>query len=106
VDSRADGRLAVDDRSQSPALLAALGAGVIILARLRAHFDDPLFIRDGQSMNPTPKALEIAEPLRDMLIAADTLHTSTSSSFDPRTSDRVFKLLTADVGMACFFPHS
>ena len=27
-----------------------------ILARLRAHFGDPLFVRNGQAMNPTAKA--------------------------------------------------
>jgi DNA-binding transcriptional LysR family regulator len=74
-----------------------------VLARLRTHFGDPLFVRNGQTMHPTPKALEIAEPLRCLLLAADTLRKPTPS-FDPRTSDRVFKLLTSDVGMACFFP--
>ncbi len=74
-----------------------------VLARLRTHFGDPLFVRNGQAMHPTPKALEIAEPLRGLLLAADTLSKPTPS-FDPRTSDRVFKLVTSDVGMACFFP--
>ncbi len=74
-----------------------------VLARLRTHFSDPLFVRNGQAMHPTAKALEIVEPLRGLLIAADRLRKPTPS-FDPRTSDRVFKLLTADVGMACFFP--
>jgi DNA-binding transcriptional LysR family regulator len=75
-----------------------------ILARLRTHFDDPLFVRNGQAMHPTPKALGLAEPLRGLLLAADTLAQSTQR-FDPRTSDRVFKILTTDVGMALFFPE-
>jgi DNA-binding transcriptional LysR family regulator len=54
-------------------------------------------------MHPTPKALEMAEPLRGLLLAADTLAQPTKR-FDPHTSDRVFKILTADVGMALFFP--
>src|SRR6266849_153379 len=74
-----------------------------VLARLRTHFGDPLFVRNGQAVHPTAKALEIAEPLRRLLLAADTLR-KPSPSFDPRTSDRVFKLLMADVGMACFLP--
>jgi len=74
-----------------------------ILARLRVHFGDPLFIRDGQAMHPTPKALEIAEPVHSLLLAVDTLRKPTPP-FDPRTSSRVFKLLTSDVGMSCFFP--
>jgi DNA-binding transcriptional LysR family regulator len=74
-----------------------------VIARLRAHFGDPLFVRNGQAMHPTPKAIEITEPLRGLLLAADTLRKPTPS-FDPRTSCRVFKLLTSDVGMASFFP--
>ena len=74
-----------------------------VLARLRIHFGDPLFIRTGQTMAPTPRALEIAAPLRNLLVAADTLRTPTPS-FDPRTSDRMFKVLTTDVGSARFLP--
>src|SRR5262245_37777634 len=74
-----------------------------ILARLRTHFGDPLFIRNGQAMNPTPKALEIALPLRSLLSAADALCTPTPS-FDPRTSDRTFKVLTADAGFVLHLP--
>src|SRR5262249_44167302 len=74
-----------------------------VLGRLRAHFNDPLFVRNGQAMHPTSKALEIAGPLQALLVAADTLRTPTPT-FDPLTSDRVFKLLMADVGMTCFLP--
>ena len=34
------------------------------LARLRRYFDDPLFVRVSHSMEPTPKALSLAEPVR------------------------------------------
>ena len=74
-----------------------------VLARLRTHFGDPLFIRTGQTMAPTPKALEMAVPLRSLLYAAETLGTPTPS-FDPSTSDRMFKVLTTDVGSARFLP--
>ena len=74
-----------------------------VLARLRAHFGDPLFVRNGQAMNPTAKALEIAAPLRSLLVAADTLCAPTPP-FDPRTSDRMFKVLTADTGSALLLP--
>ena len=74
-----------------------------VLARLRIHFGDPLFVRNGQAMTPTPKALEIAAPIRSLLIAADTLCTPTPS-FNPRTSDRMFKILTVDVGSVVLLP--
>jgi hypothetical protein len=41
-----------------------------ILARLRSHFGDALFVRVGLSMHPTPLALEIAKPLQDLLLVS------------------------------------
>ncbi|MFZ5734588.1 MAG: LysR substrate-binding domain-containing protein [Pseudomonadota bacterium] len=74
-----------------------------VLARLRAHFGDPLFVRNGQAMNPTAKALELAAPLHSLLTAADTL-CSPTPPFDPRTSDRMFRVLMADTGFALMLP--
>jgi Bacterial regulatory helix-turn-helix protein, lysR family len=74
-----------------------------VLARLRGYFADPLFIRDGNAMRPTPRALEIAGPLHGLLVASDGLRMS-EQSFDTRNSDRVFKLLVTDVGMIVFLP--
>jgi DNA-binding transcriptional LysR family regulator len=74
-----------------------------VLARLRGQFGDPLFIRDGNAMRPTPRALEIAAPLHGLLAASDGLRTS-EAPFDPCNSDRVFKLLVTDVGMIIFLP--
>jgi DNA-binding transcriptional LysR family regulator len=44
-----------------------------VLARLRGYFADPLFIRDGNAMRPTPRALEIAGPLHGLLVASSIL---------------------------------
>jgi DNA-binding transcriptional LysR family regulator len=73
------------------------------LARLRGQFGDPLFVRNGNAMHPTSRALEIAGPVRDLLIASDSLYSS-APSFDPATSSREFKLLLTDVGMIVFLP--
>ena len=35
-----------------------------MLRHLRAQFSDPLFVRNGQAMQPTAKALDIADRLR------------------------------------------
>jgi len=75
-----------------------------VLARLRIHFRDPLFIRSGQAMNPTPKAMEISVPIHSLLVTANMLRTP-MPSFDPRTSDRMFKVLTADTGFALILPR-
>jgi len=74
-----------------------------MLARLRAHFGDPLFVRVGLSMQPTPRALELNEPLRGLLAVSDELKAATSS-FDPTTSTREFKVLVSEVGMIHFVP--
>src|SRR5262249_51989405 len=79
-----------------------------VLARLRTYFGDPLVIRngnarDGHAMQLTPRAAEMADPLRNLLIASDGLCAS-APSFNPRTSDRVFKVLVSDVGTILFLP--
>lgn len=72
-----------------------------MLRRLRAQFADPLFVRNGQTMQPTAKALDIADRLRALLAAADGLR-SAATEFDPASSDRLFSLLLTDVGMIMF----
>lgn len=74
------------------------------LARLRAQFQDPLLVRDGQAMRPTPRALEIAAPLRALLLAADGIRRPARSPFDPAASERTFRVLLSDVGMLWFLP--
>src|SRR6195256_3249534 len=63
-----------------------------MLRHLRAQFSDPLFVRNGQTMQPTAKALDIADRLRVLLAAADGLR-SAASGFDPTASKRRFSLL-------------
>jgi DNA-binding transcriptional LysR family regulator len=74
-----------------------------VLRRLRAQFSDPLFVRDGPAMQPTAKALDLAERLRAVLAAADGLR-SAATAFEPARSDRLFSLLLTDVGMIRFLP--
>ncbi len=73
------------------------------LRRLRAQFSDPLFVRNGQAMQPTARALDIAGQLRVLLDAADGLRTA-AAAFDPAHSRRLFSLLLTDVGMIRFLP--
>jgi DNA-binding transcriptional LysR family regulator len=69
-----------------------------ILRRLRTHFGDPLLVRVGHSMRPTPKAEQLLEPLRGLIAASDQLRASTRD-FDPSSSDREFSILVTEVGM-------
>ena len=73
------------------------------LKHLRAQFSDPLFVRNGHAMQPTARALGMADQLRVLLDAADGLRAS-GAAFDPSHSDRLFSLLLTDVGMIRFLP--
>jgi DNA-binding transcriptional LysR family regulator len=75
-----------------------------VLARLRGQFGDPLLVRDGHLMRPTPRATEIIAPLRALLQAADGIRRPLRAPFDPATSERRFRLLLSDVGMILFAP--
>jgi len=74
------------------------------LARLRAHFGDPLLVRSGNEMRPTPRAIEIEGALQTLLASADDLSNS-KSTFDPATTTRTFRILVSDVGMVVFLPE-
>jgi DNA-binding transcriptional LysR family regulator len=62
-----------------------------LLARLRALFDDELFVRTPAGMKPTARAMQLAAPiseaLRHVRVALDQ-----DDSFDPRRSDRRFTI--------------
>lgn len=73
------------------------------LARLRDLFDDPLLIRSGRGMVPTSRAQEIFAELRpamDVISAA----VSRAKSFDPATSNNVFRLGLSDDAEFGLFP--
>lgn len=73
------------------------------LARLRQHFDDPLFVRTQHSMEPTPNALEIADSVKEIL---DLYHSQLSLKphFDPATSKRSFSIAASEIGHLVLFP--
>ncbi|HWM47973.1 MAG TPA: LysR family transcriptional regulator [Xanthobacteraceae bacterium] len=71
-----------------PAVSAALN-------RLRAIFADELFIRTAGNMLPTPRALELADPIGDALRRIEQAVGSTVR-FDPATERRDFALLGID----------
>jgi DNA-binding transcriptional LysR family regulator len=79
-----------------PALSAALN-------RLRALFGDPLFVRSSRGMQPTPRARQVAQPLRSIIetIQAEVLQ---HSRFDPSTAQRVVTINMSDVGELVFLP--
>jgi DNA-binding transcriptional LysR family regulator len=74
-----------------------------ILARLRLFFGDPLFVRVALKMEPTPKALELALPVRALLDGVRALR-SDHTAFDPLTSERRFSLFMVDAAVVQMLP--
>ncbi len=66
------------------------------LARLRALFGDPLFVRTSVGMDATPFARELGEPVRQAL--------AHGPGFDPATSARAFRFYMSDLGQIEFLP--
>lgn len=80
-----------------PAMSAAL-------ARLRLLLDDPLFVKTGAEMRPTPRAAQLVAPVRQALeiVKGEVLLTQ---AFDPATSTRTFCILTPDIGESNNIPR-
>jgi DNA-binding transcriptional LysR family regulator len=73
------------------------------LTRLRRSFDDELFIKTPKTMEPTPLARQLIQPVNEALsILKNGLEQK--QSFDPRTADRCFKLLMSDAGESSMLP--
>lgn len=66
-----------------------------VLARLRAYFEDDLLVQVGRTMQPTAYALQLAQPVREVLLKINA-EITTPPNFDPTTSDRKFKIVTSD----------
>lgn len=73
------------------------------LARLRTHFEDPLFVREGRGVKPTAMAEALMPAVRDAL---DRLRAGLEprSSFEPSRSTRVFNISARDAGAYLIAP--
>lgn len=72
------------------------------LARLRAHFGDPLFVRQGGGMRPTVRAQQLARPIADA-IAALREALEPEARFRAGTSTRSFLIAANDYVEAMHF---
>ncbi|WP_411382486.1 LysR family transcriptional regulator [Pseudomonas sp. MPB26] len=73
------------------------------LARLRDLLGDPLLVRQGGSLVPTARALELATPLAEALAQVQTL--LAPNRFDPASARRKFRLAMSDYSAAIFLPN-
>jgi DNA-binding transcriptional LysR family regulator len=73
------------------------------LARLRALFGDPLFVRTSAGMDATPFARELGEPVRQALALLESA-LAHGPGFDPASSTRAFRFYMSDLGQIEFLP--
>lgn len=73
------------------------------LNRLRRFFGDPLFVRAGQAMVPTPKAESIQHAVMEV-VATVRQRIQTQAMFNPLTAEREFALCITDIGELVFLP--
>jgi DNA-binding transcriptional LysR family regulator len=74
------------------------------LKRLRAFFGDPLFLKTGSGMQPTPRALELRQPVLDVMgtVRGKLL---VREGFDAAVARRTFTLCLTDMGELIFLPR-
>jgi DNA-binding transcriptional LysR family regulator len=74
------------------------------LKRLRLFFNDPLFVKTGTGMQPTPRALELTPTVLSVMgsIRSDLL---IHAGFNAATARRRFSLCMTDMGELIFLPR-
>ncbi|MFC5479151.1 LysR family transcriptional regulator [Massilia suwonensis] len=74
------------------------------LKRLRSFFGDPLFLKTGSGMQPTPRALELVAPVQAVMetVRGELL---VREGFDAATARRSFGLCLTDMGELIFLPR-
>lgn len=79
----------------------AVSAG---LNRLRQHLGDPLFVREGQKLVPTPFALSLEQPLSDALHSIEKSLTD-RGAFDPAKCTNRFTIFGSDYFSEMLMPQ-
>jgi DNA-binding transcriptional LysR family regulator len=95
-DKRSVSAAAVQLQRSQPSVSSALG-------KLRSFFADPLFVRSGNTMQPTPRAVEIMDPVRGVLSRIG-MEIVAAPTFEPASSHRPIVLALSDVGEVVFLP--
>ena len=75
----------------------------IWLARLRLQLGDPLFVRTGEGMLPTPRADALMPTVREVLSGLERLSES-GAAFDPATAQRRFAICMTDASHITLLP--
>lgn len=75
-----------------------------VLARLRERFGDPILVRGISGMQPTPRALALAEISRRILHDVEQV-LGNSLPFEPSTCSQSFRIIATDYTHAVFIPQ-
>lgn len=73
------------------------------LNRLRDALGDPLFVRTSDGMMPTPRAEQLAGPIKEAM-AQLTQALENHLGFEPQSSERIFKVFMTSVGQLVLLP--
>ena len=73
------------------------------LSRLRTQFADPLLVRAGREMHPTPLAESLQRPVREALLGIERVVRS-PRSFDPGRDARTFTVAATDYVVLVLMP--
>src|SRR5262245_51456448 len=65
------------------------------LGRLRDLLNDPLFLRTAKGVVPTARAMELSQPVAEILAQVESVMAS-AAPFDPATSERRFLIGAPD----------
>jgi DNA-binding transcriptional LysR family regulator len=74
------------------------------LARLRKLLNDPLFVRAGAGVRPTPRAEALGSAVREALGLLEQA-LQAQQHFDPASARQVFRIHLSDIGEARFLPE-
>jgi DNA-binding transcriptional LysR family regulator len=74
------------------------------LRRLRQRFGDPLLVRTGRGMEPTPRGQQLIDAAQTVVEVYDT-RVLAASPFDPATSGTEFRVALSDIGEMVFLPR-
>ncbi len=74
------------------------------LERMRERFGDPLFVRVGNRMAPTPLAIELQEPAARVLRILQT-EIAEVRRFEPLTTQREFRVAVNEIGAMTLVPR-
>ena len=82
----------------------AQASASIALNKLRHHFDDQLFSRTSQGMEPTPRAQEIYPEIEQALLCLQKARGS-HGEFSPAEATRVFRIAMTDISEVVLLPR-